>query len=69
LAGAFRVEPTPVASGLGVEIEEVRGVWSAFAEAPEAADGPTSVISIPIVLAPFPVNILFPFGCEVFRRL
>jgi hypothetical protein len=71
LAGAFRVEPTPAASGLGDEIDEVRGFWSIFAPAApdEDPDGPTIVIWIPIVLAEFPVNILFPFGYEVFRRL
>jgi len=66
-AGAFRVDPTPAPRGLGVEIDEVRGLWFALAAA--AVDGPTRVISIPSVLAPFPVNILFPFGCDVFRRL
>jgi hypothetical protein len=70
LAGAFSVDPTPAASGLGVKIDEVKGLWSAFAPASiDEPDGPTSVIWIPIVLAPFPVNMLFPFGCEVFKRL
>jgi hypothetical protein len=70
LAGAFRVEPTPAASGLGAEIDEMRGFWFVFAPASiDDPDGPTIVIWIPIVLAEFPVNILFPFGYEVFRRL
>jgi hypothetical protein len=70
LAGAFRVDPTPPARGLGAEIDEVRGSWFAFGPASiDDPDGPTNVTWIPSVLAPFPVNILFPFGCEVFRRL
>lgn len=67
--GAFKVDPMLlVSSGFGAVVEEVSGVVF-VAAAPEDPDGPTSVISRPIVRAPFPVNMLFPFGCVVFKKL
>ena len=71
LVGAFKVVPTePGVGGANALTEDVKGEVDVAEEESDAVPGgPTNVISRPIVLAPFPVNILLPFGCVVLIRL